>query len=133
MGGENIEPVPLEDKIRDSIYIDHAVVLGQDQKYLAALIVPNFENIENYAKENAITYMDNESLVKTPEIRELIHSEITQRVNRKTGFRGFELIFRSIPVAKPFEPGKELSGKMDYKRHYITDVYKKEIAELFAD
>jgi long-chain acyl-CoA synthetase len=133
LGGENIEPVPIEDKIRDSVYIDHAVVLGQDQKYLGALIVPNFEQIETYAKDNAITYMDNESLVRLPEIRELIHSEITERVNRKTGFRGFEMIFRSAVLAKPFKPGVELSGKMDYKRHLIFDMYKKEIAEIFAE
>ena len=133
LGGENIEPVPIEDKIRDSIYIDHVVVMGQDQKYLAALVVPNFENIEAYAKENNLTYMDNEGLVKLPEIRELIQSEITERVNRKTGFRNFEMIYRSVPISKPFEGGKELSGKMDYKRHYITDVFKKEIAELFKE
>ena len=132
MGGENIEPVPIEDKIRDSIYIDHAVVLGQDKKYLAALVVPNFDNIEAFAKANSVSYKDKESLVRTPEIRKLIHSEITRRVNHKTGFRSFETIYRSIPVFKPFEPGKELSGKLDYKRHYITDKYNKEIAELFA-
>jgi len=56
-------------------------VIGQDQKYLAALIVPNFERIEAYAKENNIPYMDNENLVKLPEIRELIHSEITERIS----------------------------------------------------
>ncbi|MCL2440215.1 MAG: AMP-binding protein [Treponema sp.] len=133
LGGENVEPVPIENKIRDSVYIDHAVVLGQDQKFLAALIVPSFENIEAYAKENNITYMDIESLVKTPEIKELIQTEISERVNRKTGFRGFESIFRSALVSKPFEVGKELSSKMDYKRHYITDAYKKEISGLFAE
>jgi long-chain acyl-CoA synthetase len=108
-------------------------VLGQDQKYLAALIVPNFENIEAYAKENSISYMDNESLVKTPEIKDLIQNEITERVNRKTGFRGFEMIFKSVPIAKTFEPGKELSGKQDLKRHTINEIYKKEIAEMFAE
>ena len=77
--------------------------------------------------------MDLESLAKLPEIRELIHSEITERINRKTGFRGFEMIFRSVVLTKPFEPGVELSGKLDYKRHVITEMYKKEIAELFAD
>lgn len=133
LGGENIEPVPIENKIRDSVYIDHAVVLGQDQKYLAALLVPNFENLEAFAKKNSLSYMSNETLVILPEIRELLHSEITARVNREEGFRGFETIFRSVPIAKPFEPGKELSAKMDYKRHYITDAYKKEIAELFAE
>jgi long-chain acyl-CoA synthetase len=123
LGGENIEPVPIENKIRDSDYIDHAVVLGQNQKYLAALVVPNLEQIEAFAKENNIPYMDIESLAKLPEIRELIQSEISGRINRKTGFRGFELIFRSAVLAKPFEPGVELSGKQDYKRHVIADMY----------
>jgi len=133
LGGENIEPVPLESRIRESEYIDHALVLGQDQKYLGALVVPNLERIEAYAKENAIPYMDIESLVKLPEIKELIQSEISVRVNRKTGFRSFEMIYRSVVIAKPFEPGVELSGKQDYKRHVIMEMYKKEIAELFAD
>jgi len=133
LGGENIEPVPIENKIRDSEYIEHAVVLGQDQKYLAALVVPDFERIEAYAKENAISYMDIESLTKLPEIQELIQSEITERINRKTGFRGFEMIFRSAILPKPFQPGVELSGKQDYKRHVINEMYKKESAELFSD
>jgi len=77
--------------------------------------------------------MDIESLTKLPEIRELIHAEITERVNRKTGFRGFEMIFRSTVLAKPFLPGVELSGKQDYKRHVIDEMYKKEIAALFKD
>jgi len=133
LGGENVEPVPIENKIRDSIYIDHAVVLGQDQKYLAALIVVNMENIETFAKEHSISYMDNDALVRIPEIRELIQSEITERVNRKTGFRGFEMIFKSVLIAKQFEVGKELSGKQDLKRHTIAEMYRKEIAELFTE
>jgi len=133
LGGENIEPVPIENKIRESEYIDLVVVLGQDQKFLAALVVPDFERIEAYAKDNSITYIDVEGLVKMPEIRELIHAEITERVNRKTGFRGFEMIFRSTVLAKPFRAGVELSGKQDLKRHVINDIYKKEIVELFAE
>ena len=133
LGGENIEPVPIENKIRDSVYIDHAVTLGQDQKYLAALIVPNFERIEEYAKENAISYMDTESLVKLPEIRKLIQTEISDRINHKNGFRGCEAIFRSAVLSKPFEVGKELSAKQDYKRHVINEMYKEEIARLFVD
>ena len=133
MGGENVEPVPIENKIRDSEYIDHAVIVGHDQKYLGALVVPNFEQIEKYAKENNLTYMDNISLVKLPEIRELVQAEITERVNRKTGFRGFEMIFKSAVLAKPFEPGVELSGKLDYKRHFIFDMYKKQISDIFVE
>ncbi|MDR2588073.1 MAG: AMP-binding protein [Spirochaetales bacterium] len=131
MGGENIEPLPIEAKIRDSEYVEHAVVLGQDQKFLAALIVPNFERLEAWAKENGAPYADMESLVRAPDVRALIHSEITEKVNRKTGFRGFEMIFRSCVLAKPFEMGVELSGKQDYKRHVIHEMYTKEITALF--
>lgn len=131
MGGENVEPVPIEAKIRESEYIDHAVVLGQDQKFLAALIVPNFESLERYAKENSIPFIDMENLVTLPEVNDLIESEIVGRINPKTGFRGFEMIFRFKLLAAPFELGKELSGKQDYKRHVITEIYAKEIAALF--
>ncbi len=130
-GGENVEPVPIEAKIRESEYIEHAVVLGQDQKFLAALVVPNFETLERYAKENSIPFIDMDNLVTLPEINDLIESEIVGRINPKTGFRGFEMIFRFKLLAKPFELGKELSGKQDYKRHVITEIYAKEITQLF--
>ncbi|MDR1933081.1 MAG: AMP-binding protein [Spirochaetales bacterium] len=133
LGGENIEPTPIEARIRESDYIDHALVLGQDQKYLAALIVPNFEKLEAYAAENSIPFLDRESLLTLPQIRTLIDSEIQIRINRKTGFRGFEMIYRCALIPKPFEMGVELSGKQDYKRHVIGQMYKKEIAQLFTD
>jgi long-chain acyl-CoA synthetase len=133
LGGENIEPVPIENKIRSSEYIDHAVVIGQDQKFLAALVVPNLEKIEAYAKENSVTYMDNDYLTKLPEIRDLIQNEITSLINHNTGFRGFEMVFRSFVLSKPFEVGMELSAKQDYKRHVIMEMYKKEIEKLFKD
>ena len=132
LGGENIEPVPIEARIRESEYIEHAVVLGQDQKFLAALVVPNLERIAAYAKKKFISFINPESLTKLPEIKELIQSEITMQVNQKTGFRGFEMVCRSAVLSKPFEPGLELSGKQDYKRHVIMDMYKEEIEELFA-
>ena len=131
LGGENVEPVPIEARIRESEYVEHAVVLGQDQKFLAALIVPNFENLERYAKENSIPFIDMENLVTLPEINDLVESEIVERISPKTGFRGFEMIFRFKLLAKPFELGKELSGKQDYKRHVINEIYVKEIAALF--
>ncbi|MDR1626711.1 MAG: AMP-binding protein [Spirochaetia bacterium] len=133
LGGENIEPTPIEARIRESDYIDHALVLGQDQKYLAALIVPNFEKLEAYAAGNAIPFIDRESLITLPEIMTLVDSEIQTRVNRRTGFRSFEMIYRSAIISKPFEMGVELSGKQDYKRHVIVEMYKKEIAGLFRE
>jgi long-chain acyl-CoA synthetase len=133
LGGENVEPTPIEARIRESDYIEHALVLGQDQKYLAALVAPNFEKLEAYALENTIPFLDRENLVFLPEIKTLIDSEIQARINLRAGFRGFEMIYRSLILSKPFEMGVELSGKQDYKRHVITQMYKKEIAGLFEE
>ena len=132
LGGENVEPVPIEARIRESEYIEHAVVLGQDQKHLAALIVPDFERLEAYGRENSLPWQDRETLTGIPQIRELIGAEIAERVNRKTGFRGFETIWRFTLLPRTFELGRELSGKQDYKRHVINDIYGKEIRDLFS-
>lgn len=131
MGGENVEPAPIEERLRESVYIDQVVVLGQDQKFLAALIVPNLDEIEAYAGKNTIPYLERETLVDSPEINELIKTEINSLVNEKSGFRLFERVFRFKLIARSFELGRELSLKQDIMRHAIDRLYKKEIAELF--
>ena len=130
-GGENIEPAPIEERLQESKYIIQAVVLGQDQKFLAALVVPNLEEVEEFAKEINIPYLDKEDLVDAPEVNELIGKEIREQINPKSGFRAFERIFRFKLIARTFEVGRELSHKQDVMRHAINDLYRKEIEELF--
>jgi long-chain acyl-CoA synthetase len=132
-GGENVEPVPLENKIKESMYISQAVILGQDKKYLAALIIPDQEAVMQWAKENNVPFYDYEELIEQPEIRELIDYEINSLINIKNGFRGFERIFKFKLLLKPFEIDRELSAKQEIKRHVINELYRKEIEELFED
>lgn len=131
-GWENIEPVPIESKLRESPYIDQAVILGQDQKFLAALIVPNKKELEHYCMDNGIPYLDRQSLLDVIEIDELINAEIQILVGSKTGFKSFEHIFRFALLDKQFEIGVELSAKQEIKRHVINDLYKEEIQALFT-
>ncbi len=132
-GGENIEPVPIEQRLCESPYIQQAVVLGQDQKYLAALIVPREEALIQWAEENEIPFADYASLLEQPEVKELIDSEINACVSMKNGFKPFERIFRFALLARPFEPGRELSAKQELKRHTINELYKNQIRALFAE
>lgn len=132
-GGENIEPVPIEQRLGESTYIQQAVVLGQDQKYLAALIVPKEENVVAWAEENEIPFDDYASLLEQPEVKELIDSEINTYVSMKNGFKPFERIFRFVLLPKAFEPGRELSAKQELKRHAINDLYRSQIRQLFAE
>jgi len=130
-GGENVEPVPIEHKIRESPYVYQCMVLGQDQKFLAALIVPRQEKIMAFAEENNIPIVDYELLLQQPEINQLIAAELSDRINIKTGFKPFERIFKFTLLTKPFEQGRELSAKQDIMRHRISAIYAKEIQRLF--
>jgi long-chain acyl-CoA synthetase len=130
-GGENVEPVPIENVLRESPCILQCMVVGQDQKYLAALVVPRQEAIMAFAEENNIPIVDYELLLQQPEINELISAEISDRVNLKTGFKPFERIFKFALLTRPFEPGRELSGKGELLRHKIMVLYAREIHRLF--
>jgi long-chain acyl-CoA synthetase len=132
LGGENVEPVPIEDTILESDYIDQVMVVGQDQKFLAALVIPNQEALERYAAQQEIAYLGTEDLQENPQILELLSDEIQSRVCAKRGFREFERVFRFKVLPKHFEAGVELSAKQSVKRHVVDTMYAKEIAELFT-
>ncbi len=132
LGGENVEPVPIEDTILESDYIDQVMVVGQDQKFLAALVVPNDEAVEKYAEAQKISYLTKDDLRENPQIIELVSDEINSRVCAKRGFREFERVFRFKLLPKHFELGVELSAKQEVKRDVVDRMYAKEIAALFA-
>lgn len=131
LGGENVEPLPIEQKINTSHYISVSVVVGQDQRYLGALILPNEEDIRIYAKENALPYTTYEELVRLEAVRKLIETEINDRISAKEGFKSFERINKFAIITKPFEVGVELSAKQEMMRFKLNEIYKNEIASLF--
>ncbi|MFA5570081.1 MAG: long-chain fatty acid--CoA ligase [Sphaerochaetaceae bacterium] len=131
-GGENIEPVPIESRLRESPYIEQAVIVGQDKKYLAALIVPDTKQLELYMKEHAIPYLARFDITQLPEAYELISREIKDLISAKTGFKNIERIHRFVMLPTVFKIGEHLSAKQEVMRHKIDKLYAKEIASLFA-
>ncbi|MGI6467145.1 MAG: AMP-dependent synthetase/ligase [Sphaerochaetaceae bacterium] len=131
-GGENIEPVPIEARLRESNYIEQVVVLGQDQKFLSALILIDAKQVEQYVKNANIPYMARFELTEIPEVTELISSEINNIINDKNGFKSFERINRFALINKPFKVGVELSAKQEVMRHKINEIYAKEIEGLYT-
>ncbi|XDD45966.1 long-chain fatty acid--CoA ligase [Leptospira sp. WS39.C2] len=122
LGGENVEPVPIESKILESEWIDQCMVVGQDQKFLSALIYPNLNRFE--------TLPGNE-FWKEKEVIQKIESEIKSKINAQTGFKSFERVVGVIVIPKPFEVGDELTAKLSLKRHVITEKYKSEIKSIY--
>lgn len=130
LGGENVEPLQIEERIQESKFVDRAVVVGQDQKALAALVIVNTDMIEDYAASTGIDG-DIDKLIDHSNIRKLIETEVASRVNASHGFKPFELISRTKLLHRPFEVGRELSHKQEVKRNVIAQLYSESINQLF--
>ena len=131
LGGENIEPTPIEERLKQSPFIDQNMVVGQDKKSIGALIVPNEEELKAYVKANKIKGNNLKEWIEDPAVNSLYKSEISSLISANTGFKSFERIstFRLIP--KPFEKGLELTNKLSVKRHVVTEMYSKIIDDMF--
>lgn len=132
LGGENVEPVPIEGKLSESIYISQVMVCGQDQKNLGAIIVPDFEKLKAWAKDNGIAETDDKALCENPKVLDLYKKEIKELNSGKNGFKSFEQVTPFFLTAKAFEVGDEMNNMMKLKRHVITEKYKDQIKKLYT-
>ncbi len=133
LGGENVEPLPIELKLSESRYIRQAVVVGQDKHYLGALILVEEDEVKNFAAENGIQYDTYENLINSESIQKLFEGEINSLINPKNGFKMFERVNKFALITKPFEVGVELSAKQEIMRYRLTEIYKDQINKIFAD
>ena len=133
LGGENIEPAVIEGELKGSDFIESVVVMGQDKKYLAALIVPSKENVMAWAAENGVPNEYYEGVLESAEVKNLIQSEIDNKINSSKEFRTCERIYKFVLLQESFKVGEELSAKQEMMRHKIAEKYAKEIAILFED
>jgi len=131
LGGENVEPEKIETYINRSELIDNSVVVGQNQKRLKALVVPNKEKIMLIAENKKITYQNYESLINSKEIYDQIKHDIDRNVNSNPEFKSFEKIFEFTLIPEAFKIGDELTQSLKLKRHIIYEKYKNKIEEMF--
>lgn len=131
LGGENIEPAVIEKALNSSPYIERSVVMGQDKKYVGALIVPDEGLVTSYAEDNGIVYDNYEALLETNEIQNLFRTEIDSLVNAKSGFRTCERIFKFALLKESFQIGKDINAKQELMRHKIAKTYRKQISKIF--
>lgn len=127
LNGENVEPLPIEGKLCESPLVYQCMVVGQDQKFLGALIVPDKEAFRA-AGFPAVTAAD---LATNPEACSLMDREIRRLICSETGFKAFERIAAWQFIDKPFELGDELTPTFKIKRHVISEKYADQIETIF--
>jgi len=129
-GGKNIYPGPIEDLFKTSKWIDQLVVVGENQAYMAALIVPDFEVLEAWAHKQNISYSNMEKLLEYEEVKQLYKKEIrsySQELASHEKIRDFRLLPEEFTV----ETG-ELTPTLKVKRRIIRDKYGHIIDDMFS-
>jgi len=130
-GGENIEPHPLEDRLKESDYVNMIIVVGQDKSRLGVLIVPDFDVLAVYAEKEKIQYKNNEELIKKPEIIALFQREQKRLISKEHGFKSYETVMGIglLPNEFTIEAG-EMTETLKMKRFEIHKKYKEEIDRI---
>lgn len=130
-GGENIEPHPLEDRLKESEYINMVIVVGQDKSRLGALIVPDFEALKIYTEEEDIKYKNIDELINHPKVLSLFQKEQKRLISKEHGFTPYETAMgiALLPHEFTMEAG-EMTETLKMKRFEIHKKYKKEIDRI---
>jgi len=128
--GKYIAPQAIESRLGEDRFIEQVAVIGDQRKYVTAIIIPAFEAIKEYAHRKKIQYRTLEELVNNSEIRRMFEQRINQL---QSGLAGFERIkkFTLLPQAFTMEAG-ELTNTLKLRRPVINSRYASQIEAMYA-
>lgn len=127
--GKYVAPQAVEAKLKESFFVEQAVVMGDGQKYAAALIVPSFEAIKEFCRVENITYTSDEEIIKNEKVVAKLRAEIE---NENRELAPYERIKKYHLLSSPLSvENGELTPTLKPKRRIIQEKYKEQIAGLF--
>lgn len=128
--GKYIAPLMIENKIKESRYVEQSMVVGENQKFASAIIVPSFANFKEYCKDNGIPWTTNEEMSQHEALKKLINDHI--KVINKV-LAPYEQLKKVALLKKEWSvEGGELTPKMSLKRKVIKEKYARVIAGIYA-
>ncbi|HEV7783156.1 MAG TPA: long-chain fatty acid--CoA ligase [Chitinophagaceae bacterium] len=129
-GGKYVAPLAIENKLKESPFIEQVMLVGADKKFVSALIVPSFPNLRDWARKNGITENSNEQLIRNQRVidmfKELVES-FNKYFNHVEQVKKFEL----LPNEWSIDTG-ELTPKMSLKRKVVMEKYKSAVERIYA-
>ncbi len=130
-GGKYIAPQLMENKFKESFLIEQIMVTGENQKFPSALIVPMFDGLRDWCKENDIPYTTNEEMIKHPKVLAKYQEEIDHYNHL---FAQWEKIKKFVlaPTTWGVDSG-ELTPTMKLKRRVVHKKFENEIKEIYGE
>ncbi|HET9057362.1 MAG TPA: long-chain fatty acid--CoA ligase [Chitinophagaceae bacterium] len=128
-GGKYVAPLPIESKLKESMYVEQIMVVGSERKFVGALIVPNFPQLKEWARQNGITEASNDLLIRNEKVKDL-YVDLVESFNKY--FNHVEQIkkFELLPQEWTIETG-ELTPKLSLKRKVIMEKYKDAVNRIY--
>lgn len=130
-GGKYVAPQVLENKLKESPYIEQVIVVGENERFPAALILPSFTALAVWCSKMDIPYSDNEKMIKDTRIIDKIRSEV-DHYNQEFGhweqIKKIELLSREWSI-----DGGELTPKLSLRRKEILEKYKAQVEKIYKD
>jgi long-chain acyl-CoA synthetase len=128
--GKYIAPQGIENRFKESIFIEQIMVIGENEKFASALISPNFNQLHFWASKHKIHFRDNEELVNHPDVMKRYSLEV-EKVNKSLG--AHENIKRFRLVCEEWSPQTgELSPTLKLKRSVIMRKYADIVEEIYG-
>jgi long-chain acyl-CoA synthetase len=129
-GGKYVAPLPIENKLKESPFIEQVMLIGSERKFVSALIVPSFPNLREWCRKNNIADSSNEELIRNTKVidmfRELVES-FNKYFNHVEQVKKFEL----LPNEWSVDTG-EMTPKLSLKRKVVIEKYRDAIERIYT-
>ena len=129
-GGKYVAPQPIENKMKESAFIEQIMLIGDNKKFVSALIVPSFAKLKEWAKHHGIQYASNEAIVKNSMVIAMIEDiveQYNQLFNQVEQVKKFALVPREWNVNSG-----EMTPKLSIRRKIVLEHFAKEIEALYV-
>ncbi len=127
--GKNIAPAPIENALKASRFIEQAMVIGDKRKFLSALLVPDFANLDVWASSQGLDPADHQRLIADPQVQALFDAEVAD-VNKELGKYQLIHAFDLLPAEWTIETG-ELTPTQKIKRRIIVKKFADRIDRVY--
>jgi long-chain acyl-CoA synthetase len=130
-GGKNIAPQPIENLLKTSSYVANAVVIGDRRRFVSALIVPNFDKLQQYAKSQGIPSDNMGNLVRDKRIVDFLLAEVAKATPQ---LASYERIKKIVVLPRDFDIEKgEITPSLKVRRANVTTEYQALIDALYRE
>lgn len=130
-GGKYIAPQPMENKFKESRFVEQVMVIGEGKNFPAALIVPCFPVVMEWGKRHGIEFKSNEEIASSDRVRERIMRDINEY---NKGFGNWEQVKKIALLPAEFAIlSGEMTPTLKLKRKFILEKYKDVVAKIYGE